>query len=83
MWYDATRTSWYQREAGRSCYGSYGEGALLVGDADVYGYLLDVLEDVVPDALSMLGTSGSIHATAVCQFKLSIDRLRTVRWGCS
>jgi hypothetical protein len=32
MWYDATRTSWYQCEAGRSCYGSYGAGALGVGE---------------------------------------------------
>ena len=28
MWYDVKRTSWYQREAGRSCYGSYEDGAL-------------------------------------------------------
>ena len=26
VWYDAKRTSWYQREAGRCCYGSYGAG---------------------------------------------------------
>ena len=40
MWYEAKRTSWYQREAGRCCYGSYGAGALLVGEADVYGYCI-------------------------------------------
>ena len=34
---------------------SDGTGALFVGDADVYGYCLDKLEEAVPDALSMVG----------------------------
>ncbi len=38
MWYDAKRTLSYRWEAGRCCYGSYGEEALLVGEADVYRY---------------------------------------------
>ena len=57
------------------------DGALLVGDADVYDYFLDYIEDRIPDLLSMVKTPGITQSPRLCQYKFSKDRLRAVTQG--